>query len=71
MKKIAICLGVLLWTLASFTAGVEYQRGDVDHDGQVGVSDVTCLIDYILTGTWGDETPVVALRNKNVTPNDL
>lgn len=59
MKKIAICLGVLLWTLASFTVGVEYQRGDVDQDGQVGVSDVTCLIDYILTGTWGDETPAV------------
>ena len=57
-KKIAICLGVLFWTLASFTAGVEYQRGDVDQDGQVGISDVTCLIDYLLTGTWGGETPV-------------
>ena len=28
--------------LASFTAGVEYQRGDVDQNGQVGISDVTC-----------------------------
>ena len=33
MKKVAICLGVLFWTLASFTAGVEYQRGDVDQNG--------------------------------------
>ena len=41
--------------LASFTAGVEYQRGDVDQDGQVSISDVTCLIDYLLSGTWGDE----------------
>ena len=41
--------------LASFTAGVEYERGDVDQDGQVGISDVTCLIDYLLTGTWPDE----------------
>ena len=24
--------------LASFTAGVEYQRGDVDQNGQVGIS---------------------------------
>ena len=37
--------------LASFTAGVEYQRGDVDQNGQVGISDVTCLIDYLLNGT--------------------
>ena len=58
MKKIAICLGVLFWTLASFTAGVEYQRGDVGQDGLVGISDVTCLIDYLLTGTWGDATRV-------------
>ena len=59
MKKIAICLVVLFWTLASFTVGVEYQRGDVDQDGQVGISDVTCLIDYILNGSWEDEPPVV------------
>ena len=41
--------------LASFTAGVEYPRGDVSQDGQVNISDVTCLIDYLLTGTWSDE----------------
>ena len=41
--------------LASFTAGVEYPRGDVSQDGQVNISDVTCLIDYLLTGTWPDE----------------
>ena len=52
MKKTAICLGVLFWTLASFTAGVEYQRGDVDQDGNVSISDVVCLIDYLLKGTW-------------------
>ncbi len=55
MKKIAICLGLLIWTLASFTAGVEYERGDVDQDGQVTIGDVTCLIDYLLEGRWGDE----------------
>lgn len=41
--------------LASFTAGVEYQRGDVNQDGNVSISDVTCLINYLLTGAWSDE----------------
>ena len=54
MKKFSSLLVVLLLMLASFTAGVEYQRGDVDQDGQVGIADVTCLIDYLLNGTWSD-----------------
>ncbi len=32
----------------------EYLRGDVDYDGQVNISDVTCLIDYLLEGCWPD-----------------
>ena len=28
-----------------------FERGDVDKDGQVGIGDVTSLIDYILNGT--------------------
>ncbi len=55
MKKLSSFLVVLLLMLASFTAGVEYQRGDVDYDGQVTISDVTCLIDYLLNGTWPDD----------------
>ena len=55
MKKISSLLVVLLLMLASFTAGVEYQRGDVDQDGKVNISDVTCLIDYLLSGVWPDE----------------
>ena len=55
MKKITSFLFVLLLMLASFTAGVEYQRGDVDQNGQVNIADVVTLIDYLLTGTWGDE----------------
>ena len=58
MKKISSLLVVLLLMLASFSAGVEYQRGDVNHDGQVGISDVTCLIDYLLNGFWPDEPAV-------------
>lgn len=55
MKKISSLLVVSLLMLASFTAGMEYPRGDVDYDGQVSIKDVTCLIDYLLNGTWGDE----------------
>lgn len=51
MKKRSIFLGVLLWTLALFTAGAqEFPRGDVDRDGAVNISDVTCLIDNLLKG---------------------
>ena len=56
MKRILSILFVLLLMLASFTAGTQYPRGDVDQDGQVTVADVTCLIDYLLTGTW--EEPI-------------
>ena len=41
--------------LASFTAGVEYQRGDLDQDGIVNIHDVTFLMNYLLEGTWPDE----------------
>lgn len=55
MKKFSSFLVVLMLMLASFTAGAEYQRGDVDQDGAVNISDVTCLIDYLLSGSWPDE----------------
>ena len=56
MKKIAICLCVLFWTLASMTAQAQdYPRGDVDQDGKVTISDVTSLIDYLLSGSWPED----------------
>ena len=54
MKKISSILLVLLLMLASFTAGTQYPRGDVDHNGSVNIADVATLIDYLLTGTWED-----------------
>jgi hypothetical protein len=57
MKKFGSFLAVLLLMLASFTAGIEYPRGDVNYDGQVSISDVTCLIDYLMTNSWS-EAPV-------------
>ena len=55
MKKISSLLIVLLLMLASFTAGTQFPRGDVDQDGKVTIGDVTCLVDYLLNGTWEDE----------------
>ena len=55
MKKLSSLLVVLLLMMASFTAGVQYERGDVNQDGQVSIADVTTLVDYLLTGSWGDE----------------
>ena len=47
---------VLLLLSVSFTAHAEgYPRGDVDRDGSVNISDVTCLIDNLLKGVaYGD-----------------
>ena len=55
MKYFSSLLFVLLLMLTSFTTRAEYQRGDVDQNGQVTIGDVTCLIDYLLNGTWSDE----------------
>ena len=55
MKKFSSFLVVLLLMLASFTAGMEYPRGDVNYDNQVDIDDVTYLINYILNGTWPEE----------------
>ena len=57
MQKFRVFLLVLLLALVSSTASAQsYPRGDVDQDGSVGISDVSALIDYLLNGTWPDET---------------
>ena len=48
MKRKSALL-IVLMMLASFTAGAENLRGDVDQDGRVNIADVTSLIDYLLT----------------------
>ncbi len=56
MTKFSSLLAVLLLMLVSFTANSQdYPRGDVSQDGNVSISDVTCLIDYLLSGTWPDD----------------
>ena len=60
MKKTATLFFVLSLMLASFTAGAQTLRGDVDYDGNVNIADVTTLIDYLLSGQWPeDEQPVI------------
>ena len=56
MTKFSSFIVVLLLLSVSFTAHAEgYPRGDVDRDGSVNISDVTCLIDNLLKGVaYGD-----------------
>lgn len=35
----------------------DFERGDVDLDGNVSIKDVTCLIDYLLSNQWPEEQP--------------
>jgi hypothetical protein len=56
MKKFSTLFAVLLMMLASITANAQnYPRGDVSQDGQVNISDLSSLIDYLLQGSWPDE----------------
>ena len=59
MKKTATLFFVLSLMLASFTAGAQTLRGDVDYDGNVNIADVTTLIDYLLSGQWPEDEPPV------------
>ena len=73
MRRISSFLFVLLLMLASFTAGMEYERGDVDQNGQVNIADVVTLIDYLLTGTWEDSpvTPPDEPQTETFTVNGV
>lgn len=69
MKRLFTPMCVLLLMLASFTAGMEYPRGDVDQNGDVNIGDVVTLIDYLLTGNWPAESddPVVTFDVNGVS----
>lgn len=55
MKKFNSFLVLSLLVLSSLVSNAqEYLRGDVDLDGHVDISDATCLIDYLLKGSWPD-----------------
>ena len=46
---------VTAMAMATTTAVADIVRGDIDGDGSVSIQDVTTLINYLLTGDWGDE----------------
>ena len=37
----------------------DYERGDLNYDGKVSITDVTTLINYLLSNVWPDPVPVV------------
>lgn len=50
-----IIIGLLLMMSVTFSVSAQSVRGDVNYDGNVSISDVTALIDYLLLGEWPDE----------------
>lgn len=65
MKKLSLLyvLPLLLMLVMPFhTAAYDYMRGDCDLDGNVNITDVTTLIDYLLRGLWDGEldAPVIS-----------
>lgn len=67
MKKyyLQYLLPVLVFFFVPFkmTADESYIRGDSNGDGVVNIKDVTCLIDYVMSGSWPDEGTV---ENKKI-----
>ncbi len=61
MKKLIYLVPVLMMLMFPANAVADdYLRGDCDEDGRVTIGDVASLIDYLLTGDWGDEIPTEA-----------
>ena len=48
---------VLMLAIPFQAAADDFERGDVNLDGNVSISDVTCLIDYLLSNQWPEEQP--------------
>lgn len=58
MKKIVVITTFVFLLLAgtfSVQAQVITPRGDVNQDGSVNISDITSLIDYLLSGSWPED----------------
>ena len=55
MKKISFLFVLFLMAIPLKTVADDFVRGDVNLDGKVGIDDVTCLIDYLLTDEWPED----------------
>ena len=69
MKKTASLFFVFSLMLATFTAGAQNLRGDVNLDGGVNISDVTTLINYLLTDKWPGGEQIETFTVNGVTFN--
>ena len=59
MKKISLFFVVLMMlAIPLSTAADDFLRGDCNEDGKVSISDVTCLINYLLSNQWPQEEPL-------------
>ena len=57
MKKISLFFVFLMMSVASFTVAAGNDvHGDLNGDGRVSITDVTALINYLLSGTWPEVT---------------
>lgn len=52
MKRSILFLVAASMMLISTAASEQYARGDVNQDGAVNIKDVTCLINYLMSGSW-------------------
>lgn len=52
----AFFVTALSWMPVNAQQNVRDLRGDVNYDDEVDINDATDLIDYVLTGDWGDST---------------
>lgn len=69
MKKFSffyLLPALLMFAVPFQTAADDYVRGDCDLDGNVNISDVTTLIDYLLRGSW-EEGPIEPSETQSFT----
>ena len=74
MKKNFRCyvLPLLLMLVAPLqTAADDFLRGDCDQNGKVSIDDVTCLINYLLSGEWYEEPDLVTPDTLTITVNGI
>lgn len=73
MNKITFIKTVFILCLMALPLRIvaqDFERGDCNQDGGVSISDVTSLIDYLLTGIWtGDNSTIKAFTVNGVTFN--
>lgn len=52
MKKFHFLVLLVMLATPLWAAADDFERGDVDQSGTVGIDDVTCLVDYLLSNEW-------------------